>query len=61
MNNKEQRKANIEKCKKYILKAGDLPAAKKLAKDTGTFSANTSVWVAALGECLLTLFSRRKK
>lgn len=39
------------RCADYIARAGDVPAAMRLAKKDG-FSANTSVWISALGKLL---------
>ena len=39
------------KCVEYLKRTGDLPSAVALAKKDG-FSANTSVWLGALGDLL---------
>lgn len=45
--NKGERDAMKDQCVPYLLEAGTIPRAKKLAKRDG-FSANTSTWIGAL-------------
>lgn len=45
------RREREQKCVEYLLKAGTLPAARKLAARDG-FGAQTSAWLGALGKIL---------
>jgi hypothetical protein len=48
---KEQRQERWERCAEFLRRAGNLPAARKLAAREG-FGANTSVWISALSKIL---------
>ena len=47
-------------CRRYLERAGDLPAARRLAKRHG-FSANTSIWIEAMGDMLRASMTRAAK
>ncbi len=48
---RSERVARWKTCADYIVRAGDLPRAQKLAKQEG-FSAPTVAWLSALGKML---------
>lgn len=50
---KKYREERMWKCQAYLREAGSLKAAQKLAKKQEGFSANTSVWITALGKMLV--------
>lgn len=48
-----EREARTRKCMTFILRAGSIPAAMKLAAASpGEFAAQTSAWLTALGRIL---------
>jgi len=53
---KKEREDRRARCIKYLLKYGNLPAARKAAAREG-FTQNTSVWITALSR-ILTALSR---
>jgi hypothetical protein len=48
---KEERQERWERCADFLRRAGNIPAARKLAAQEG-FGANTSVWISALSKIL---------
>lgn len=48
---KQEREVRRNRCIEYLLRYGNVPAARKAANRDG-FGANTSVWVTALSRIL---------